>query len=54
MPDTISMIISCRNEEAYIRPFLASVLAFQLPPGVHTEVLLLDERSTDHARDIID
>lgn len=54
MPDTISIIIPCRNEEAYIRPCLASVLAFQLPPRVHTEVLLLDGRSTDHTRDIID
>ena len=54
MPDIVSILVPCRNEEAYIHSCLASVMAFELPPGVVTEVLLLDGRSTDQTRAIID
>jgi len=48
----ISIIIPCRNEEKYIEQCLRSVVAFEVPPGYETEILVLDGRSDDATREI--
>ena len=50
MESLITILIPCRNEEKYIGPCLKSVLAFDLPPSVQVEVIVLDGRSTDRTR----
>jgi glycosyltransferase involved in cell wall biosynthesis len=54
MESLISVLIPCRNEEKYIRSCLESVLAFELPPNVRTEVIVLDGLSSDRTTGIID
>jgi succinoglycan biosynthesis protein ExoA len=54
MESMITILIPCRNEENYIRPCLESVLAFELPPGGQIEILVLDGRSTDRTRTLVD
>jgi len=53
MENVITILIPCRNEERYIRSCLDSVLAFEPPPGMQLEVLVLDGRSSDPTRAII-
>lgn len=43
----VSIIIPCRNEEKYIQKCLSSVLAFEKPPGLNFEILVMDGRSSD-------
>lgn len=50
----ISIIIPVRNEEKHIRSCLSDVLAFELPPQVDYEVLVMDGRSVDLTRAIVD
>jgi glycosyltransferase involved in cell wall biosynthesis len=50
----VSVISPCRNEAAYIGPFLESVLAQRLPAGVSLEVLIPDGQSDDGTRESID
>ncbi len=54
MESLITILIPCRNEERYIRACLESVLAFTLPPGVQFELIVLDGRSSDLTRALID
>ncbi|MEI8088794.1 MAG: glycosyltransferase family 2 protein [Opitutaceae bacterium] len=54
MESLITILIPCRNEENYIRPCLASVLALALPTGVQFEIVVIDGRSTDRTRLLID
>lgn len=54
MESLITLLIPSRNEEGYIRPCLDSVLAFALPDRVQVEILVLDGRSTDRTRALID
>jgi glycosyltransferase involved in cell wall biosynthesis len=53
MPTIISVIIPCRNEEAYIVKCLKSVLSFEIPAETEIEVLVMDGRSTDRTRDLV-
>lgn len=50
----ITIIIPCRNEEKFIGSCLDSVLGFALPAGVQFEIILLDGRSTDRTRELIE
>lgn len=47
---TVSVIVPCRNELAFIEPFCASAGAQALPPGVALEVLIADGASDDGTR----
>jgi len=51
-PRLVSILIPCRNEQAYIESCLRSVLAFELPDGLAFEVLILDGRSEDRTVEI--
>jgi glycosyltransferase involved in cell wall biosynthesis len=53
LPVLILIIIPCRNEEKHIQACVESVLAFELPPGVQLEVLIMDGGSTDRTKDIV-
>ncbi len=44
---TISVIVPCRNEQAYIRAFCASVLAQELPPAWALQLVIADGMSND-------
>lgn len=46
-PRLVSVVIPCRNEEAYITACLESVLAFECPPDLDFEVLVMDGQSED-------
>ncbi len=46
-PELVSIIIPCRNEQAYVESCLSSVLVFECPPGVSFEVLVMDGCSED-------
>jgi glycosyltransferase involved in cell wall biosynthesis len=48
----VSVIVPCRNERAYIGPFVASMLA-QEPPDGGFELLVADGMSTDGTRDLL-
>ncbi|MGH8100924.1 MAG: glycosyltransferase family 2 protein, partial [Chthoniobacterales bacterium] len=48
----VSIIIPCYQERNFIRGCLESVLAFALPEGTTTEVLVFDGHSTDGTREI--
>lgn len=48
----VSIIIPCRNEEAFIGRCLSSILANDYPAEL-LEVLVVDGRSTDHTRAIV-
>ncbi len=48
----VSVVVACRNEAKYIRPFLNSVLA-QQTNGLEWEVLVADGMSDDGTRDIL-
>lgn len=54
MEGIITILLPCRNEERHIRPCLDSVLAFDLPAGIAIEVIVLDGRSTDDTRSLVD
>src|SRR5579862_5922081 len=49
----ISVVIPCRNERQHIRDFLDSLLAQELPPDWHIEILVADGMSTDGTREIL-
>jgi len=53
MINLISILIPCRNEQSYIRPCLDSITAFALPVDVQIEIIVLDGRSTDRTRELI-
>ena len=46
-PALVSIIIPCRNEQAYIESCLTSVLSFECPPGLSFEILVMDGQSED-------
>lgn len=50
----ISILIPCYNEEQFIEDCLRSVLSFEVPAGQQIEILVLDGRSTDGSRDIVE
>jgi len=50
----VSVIVPCRNEIRYIRPFLDSLAAQQLPPGVALEIFIADGMSDDGTRALLD
>jgi glycosyltransferase involved in cell wall biosynthesis len=52
VPPLVSVVIPCRNEEAYIARCLDSVLASDYP-GERLEVLVADGRSSDGTRPIL-
>ncbi|MBM4334545.1 MAG: glycosyltransferase family 2 protein [Deltaproteobacteria bacterium] len=54
MPGRISIISPCRNERDYIRGFVESLLAQEVPPGWELEVLIADGMSDDGTRAILD
>jgi glycosyltransferase involved in cell wall biosynthesis len=49
----ISIIVPCRNETRYIRPFLESLLSQEMGE-MRSEILIADGMSTDGTRQIID
>lgn len=51
--EKVSVIIPCRNEEAYIGKVLDNVLAQDYPPS-HLEVFIVDGESEDSTKTIID
>lgn len=51
---TVSIVIPCRNEKDYIEKCLLSVLAFDIPADVTTEIFLADGMSTDNTINIIE
>lgn len=51
---TVSVIVPCRNEIRYIEPFLGSLGAQRLPPGVDWEVFIADGMSDDGTRAVLD
>jgi len=50
----ISILIPCFNEEKSIAACLVSVLAFRVPAGQAVEILVIDGRSTDSTREIVE
>jgi succinoglycan biosynthesis protein ExoA len=48
----VSIIIPCRNEEAYIAQCLRSVLGFEQPAGMDLEIIVMDGRSEDKTVEI--
>ncbi len=53
MESLITILIPCRNEQNYICSCLDSITAFVLPAGVNIEIFVLDGRSTDRTRELI-
>ena len=53
MESLISILIPCRNEEHFIGHCLESVLAFAMPAGFAIEILVLDGRSRDSTRAVV-
>lgn len=51
-PVSVSIIIPCRDERAYVERCLASVLAFEGVPG-GSELIVVDGGSTDGTREIL-
>tara|TARA_Y100000748_G_scaffold303376_1_gene308272 strand:- start:894 stop:1985 length:1092 start_codon:yes stop_codon:yes gene_type:complete len=51
--DIISIIIPCKNEESLISECIESILKFELPKNIKTEILIIDGISTDNTCDII-
>jgi succinoglycan biosynthesis protein ExoA len=49
----VSILVPAYQERAFIRSCLGSVLAFELPAGVDTEILVLDGMSTDGTREVV-
>jgi GT2 family glycosyltransferase len=49
----VTILVPCRNEARYIRACLESILSFDRPSGVQTEIIVLDGRSTDGTREIV-
>lgn len=50
----VSVIIPCYNASATIRDTIASVAAQQLPPNVSVEVVVVDDRSSDDSREVVE
>src|SRR5579859_4242969 len=50
----VSVIIPCYNASATIRDTIASVAAQQLPSNVSVEVVVVDDRSSDDSREIVE
>ena len=53
LPPFVSVILPVRNEEAYIRGALDSLLAQDYPPE-RTEILVVDGQSDDRTREIVE
>src|SRR2546422_9293179 len=51
-PPFVSIVVACRNEAAYIRPLLDSILANDYPRD-RLEVLIVDGMSDDGTRSVI-
>ncbi len=49
----VSIIIPCRNEEAFIHECITSVLAFNDPDNIVHEICVIDGMSTDNTKKII-
>ena len=47
----VSVVVPCRNEAAHLRPFVASLLAQRLPPGLALQIVIADGRSDDGTRE---
>ena len=45
--ELVSIVVPCRNEEAFIADCIASMLDFNLPEHIQIEVLVLDGLSED-------
>ncbi|HVW20886.1 MAG TPA: glycosyltransferase family 2 protein [Opitutaceae bacterium] len=52
-PEIVSILIPCRNEEAFIGSCLQSVVGFSLPENIVTEILVLDGASSDRTAAIV-
>jgi glycosyltransferase involved in cell wall biosynthesis len=51
-PTRLSVLIPLYNEEEFIAPLLARVLAAPLPEGMEREIIVVDDGSTDGSGDI--
>lgn len=51
---SVSIVIPCYQERTFIRGCLESVRAFRIPAGITAEILVLDGRSSDGTRDIVE
>lgn len=49
----VTIVVPCYQEQGFIRGCIDSVLAFELPPGFDSEILVIDGMSTDGTREII-
>jgi glycosyltransferase involved in cell wall biosynthesis len=49
----ISVIIPCRNEEAFIEKCITSVQKFQIPVNSEIEIFIIDGRSEDNTQSIV-
>ena len=52
--DLVTIVIPCYQERDFIRACLESVIAFEKPADIMTEILVVDGMSTDGTREIID
>jgi glycosyltransferase involved in cell wall biosynthesis len=52
--DLVTIVIPCYQERDFIRACLESVIAFEKPADMTTEILVVDGMSTDGTREIID
>jgi glycosyltransferase involved in cell wall biosynthesis len=50
----ISILVPLYNEEEFVGPLLARVLAAPLPDGLEREVIVVDDGSTDGSREIVE
>lgn len=51
--EVITVIVPTRNEEGYIVACIDSILAFEMPAGCRMEVLVMDGRSEDRTRELV-
>ena len=49
----VSIIVPVRNEEKYIENCIKSILSFELPKKIRTEIFIIDGMSTDNTRKIL-
>jgi succinoglycan biosynthesis protein ExoA len=50
----VSCLLLCRNEAKFIAGCLDAILAFELPPATSMQCLVVDGRSTDGSRQIVE
>ena len=50
----ISIIIPCRNEEKFIENCIQSVQDFSIPDNIVIEILIIDGKSIDNTRNIVE